>query len=89
MVRLTATAALLLAAACGGPTPEPTAERLGPCTSNVDPGMSVHTCRGDDLLWCVCDALEDNRCPSREGHWVVQDIRCTCDEWNAGRCPVE
>ena len=61
----------------------------GPCVPNMDPNESVFECDGDDLMWCVCDAYVDNRCPEQEGHWVAQDILCTCEEWLVNECPIE
>ena len=72
----------------GGSEPSST-EAGGACTPNVDPNDSVHMCSGDDLLWCVCDNYQDNMCPDQQGTWVVQDILCTCPEWEAGDCPIE
>ena len=69
---------------------EPSAVEEGAtCIPNVDPNDSVYMCDGDDLLWCVCDNYQDNMCPDQQGHWVVQDILCSCAEWEAGNCPTE
>ena len=72
-----------------GTTEASTTQKRGPCTANVDPNDSVYMCDGDELLWCVCDNYQDNMCPDQQGTWVVQDILCTCPQWEAGDCPIE
>ena len=79
----------LLSLTWAGCETKPTAVAGDSCTANVDPNDSVHACSGDALLYCVCDNYVDNNCPDQQGTWVVQDILCSCSEWEEGNCPIE
>jgi hypothetical protein len=81
--------AFLWVSGCENPEPAPQPPVGETCVAEIDPSESVYQCDGEELLWCVCDNYVDNQCPDQAGHWVVQDILCTCEEWLAGDCPVE